>query len=92
MSYDSWLEPPENYQPEPVTGNCADCDGRGKIENPDYHDDCKIGAVECDQCEQEIECHHCEGTGEVEIEECDSCGHAPCSCDEQYDAWRDSRL
>lgn len=84
MSYDSWLEPPENFEPEGKYEECADCDGKGKIQNPEYDGQSK-------GIEQEVECWHCDGQGETKIEPCDDCGHAPCSCDEQYEAWKDSR-
>lgn len=90
MSYDAWLEPPENYAKEAPVGNCEKCEGTGKIDNEDFDPDLNC-SLEC-KCEDNpriVECYKCEGTGEIEIETCDSCNCAPCQCDAQYDAWRD---
>jgi hypothetical protein len=88
---DNYLEPPENFAPEPTYGNCSTCEGKGLIPNEEfdlaYECDCPEYVCGCIERKEVAECWNCEGTGEVEEEVCDSCNHKPCSCDAQYDAW-----
>lgn len=63
--------------PEPndiPTYKCDFCDGKGKL----VDDDSEI-----------YDCEGCGGSGEIEYQECAYCERYICSCDEEYEAWRD---
>lgn len=76
VNFDSYLEPPDYGDID--MEECQDCEGTGKL--PDE-----------DNPSEMIDCYTCEGTGETEVEECGSCGYAPCHCDAIYDNWKDQQ-
>jgi RecJ-like exonuclease len=70
--------------PEPEDEDCDECDGTGKVENPEY--DREIGEEDGEHYdpayleEEEIECEACEGTGTITPEE---------PTEDQMSQWRD---
>lgn len=76
---DQWADEVENVDlpdlddPEEVA--CPECEGEGRVENPDYDAD-----DEDSDEEEEIDCPDCDGTGRVEGEE---------HTEEQLNDWRD---
>lgn len=88
-NYDAWLEPPD---PKPE-GTCPECEGESLVDNRDYSATYSCDCTECDCIERlkRIDCPKCDGTGEVELEECSSCGYFECQCDAAYESWRDSQ-
>ena len=61
---------PELPEPEPV--DCEECDGTGRVANPDYSGHEAANALEAGEDydeEEEVDCEQCNGTGEVEGEE-----------------------
>jgi hypothetical protein len=75
------LEAPENRHPPADLGNCSDCDGTGK-------ESCINDSCECGDTDHRIECHKCEGSGEIELEECYFCDQTRCQCDSEDDRRR----
>lgn len=47
-------------------------------------DDCECGGLDPD-------CEECNGEGEIEVQECDTCRCARCRCDDDYEAWKESQ-
>jgi hypothetical protein len=85
---DGWADEIEQADvpdlPEPDDEECDECDGTGKVENPDY--DREIGEEDGESYdpayaeEEEIECEACEGSGYVTPEEPN---------EDQMSQWRD---
>lgn len=60
--------------PDPEEIDCEDCEGTGKVDNPDYDPD-----DEDSEEEEQIDCETCDGSGTIEPDE---------PTDEQMDDWR----
>lgn len=73
---DGPIDPPEYT--DPYMTDCPECDGEGSV------------ICEDDGALTEL-CLNCSGTGQVEEQECSTCGGTPCYCDDAYEDWKDAQ-
>lgn len=71
QALESWVEGFDDvdFGEYPEGGDCTECDGTGKVDNPEYDaEKAEGGENEEDGYdeEEEIDCEHCDGTGETD--------------------------